>query len=55
MDGFVLTLWLIRILFLFLLYGFLFAVARVLMRDLRAASKGPAELGPARGPGLAAR
>ena len=45
MDGFVLTLWLIRILFLVLLYGFLFAVARVLMRDLRAASKGPAELG----------
>jgi len=44
-DGFVLTLWLIRILFLVLLYGFLFAVARVLMRDLRAASKGPVELG----------
>ena len=45
MDGFVLTLWLIRILFLVLLYGFLFAVARVLLRDLRAASRGPAELG----------
>lgn len=45
MDGFVLTLWLIRILFLVLLYGFLFAVARILMRDLRAASRGPAELG----------
>ncbi len=45
MDGFVLTLWLLRILFLALLYGFLFAVARVLMRDLRAASRGPSELG----------
>jgi pSer/pThr/pTyr-binding forkhead associated (FHA) protein len=44
-DGFVLTLWVIRILFLVLLYGFLFAVARILMRDLRAASRGPAELG----------
>ena len=44
-DGFVLTLWLVRLLFLVLLYGFLFAVARVLLRDLRAASKGPAELG----------
>ena len=44
-DGFVLTLWLIRILFLVLLYGFLFAVARVLMRDLRAASKGPPSSG----------
>ena len=45
MDGFVLTLWIVRILFLVLLYAFLFAVARVLLRDLRAASKGPAELG----------
>lgn len=45
MDGFVLTLWLIRILFLVLLYGFLFAVARILLRDLRAAGRGPAELG----------
>ena len=45
MDGFVLTLWLIRILFLVLLYGFLFAVARILLRDLRAASRGPTELG----------
>ncbi len=45
MDGFVLTLWLVRILFLVLLYGFLFAVARVLLRDLRTASRGPAELG----------
>ena len=45
MDGFVLTLWLIRILFLVLLYAFLFAVARILMRDLRSASRGPYELG----------
>jgi hypothetical protein len=45
MDGFVLTLWLIRILFLLLLYAFLFMVVRVLLRDLRVASRGPAELG----------
>ncbi len=45
MDGFVLTLWIVRILFLLLIYAFLFAVVRVLLRDLRAASRGPAELG----------
>lgn len=45
MDGFVLALWLVRILFLALLYVFLFAVARVLLRDLRTAARGPAELG----------
>lgn len=45
MDGFVLTLWLVRIVFLALLYLFLFAVVRVLLRDLRAAARGPAELG----------
>jgi FHA domain len=44
-DGYLLTLWLIRILFLALLYLFLFAVVRVLLRDLRAASRGRAELG----------
>jgi FHA domain len=44
-DGFVLSLWLVRILFLVLLYVFLWAVARVLLRDLRVASRGPAELG----------
>jgi hypothetical protein len=44
-DGFVLTLWLIRLGFLGLLYVFLFAVVRVLLRDLRSASRGPAELG----------
>jgi hypothetical protein len=45
MDGFVLALWLLRLLFLGLLYAFLFAVARVLVRDLRAASRAPAEPG----------
>ncbi len=45
MDGFAVTLWIVRILFLALLYLFLFAVVRVLLRDLRAASRGPAELG----------
>jgi hypothetical protein len=44
-DGFILTLWLVRILFLVLLYAFLFAVVRTLLRDLRTASRGPAELG----------
>jgi hypothetical protein len=44
-DGFVLTLWLVRLLFLFLLYGFLIVVVRVLIRDLRTATRGPAELG----------
>jgi pSer/pThr/pTyr-binding forkhead associated (FHA) protein len=44
-DGFVLTLWLVRILFLLALYAFLFMVVRVLLRDLRAATRGPAELG----------
>jgi pSer/pThr/pTyr-binding forkhead associated (FHA) protein len=45
MDGFVLTLWLVRLLFLALLYAFLYAVVRVVLRDLRVASRGPAELG----------
>ena len=45
MDGFVLTLWILRLLFLALLYPFLFAVVRVLLRDLRAASRVRAELG----------
>ena len=45
MDGFVLTLWLVRLLFLALLYVFLFAVVRVLLRDLRSAARGPVELG----------
>jgi len=44
-DGFVLALWILRLGFLALLYVFLFFVARVLLRDLRAASRGPAEPG----------
>ena len=46
MDGFLTTLWILRLLFLALLYVFLFAVVRVLLRDLRTASREPgAELG----------
>jgi hypothetical protein len=44
-DGFVLTIWFLRILFLTLLYLFLFAVVRVLLRDLRGATRERAELG----------
>jgi pSer/pThr/pTyr-binding forkhead associated (FHA) protein len=36
-DGIVVTLWLLRLGFLALLYLFLFAVVRILVRDLRAA------------------
>ena len=46
MDGFLVTLWAIRLIFLAFLYLFLFAVARTLLRDLRAAAREPgAELG----------
>jgi hypothetical protein len=46
MDGYLVTLWAIRLLFLALLYLFLFAVARTLLRDLRAAAREPGvELG----------
>jgi hypothetical protein len=46
MDGFLLVLWLVRLLFLGLLYLFLFRVVRALLRDLRAASQSAvAELG----------
>ena len=46
MDPFLLTVWLIRLLFLGLLYLFLFRVARALLGDLRAAAREPgAELG----------
>ena len=46
MDGISLSLWLLRLLFLLFLYLFLLAVVRVLVRDLRAASREPeAELG----------
>jgi hypothetical protein len=46
MDGFMLTIWIVRLLFLVLLYLFLFGIARTLFRDLRAAAREPvAELG----------
>lgn len=41
MDPIVATIWLIRLLFLGLLYLFLFGVVRVLLRDLRAAAREP--------------
>jgi hypothetical protein len=45
-DPFVLALWLLRLSFLVLLYLFLYAVVRTLLRDLRAAAREPgAELG----------
>jgi hypothetical protein len=44
-DGFVLALWILRLGFLALLYAFLVLVARILVRDLRAASRGPVETG----------
>ena len=46
MDAFAASLWLLRLLFLVLLYLFLFAVVRILVRDLRAAAREPGlELG----------
>jgi hypothetical protein len=46
MDGFTVTIWVVRILFLVLLYVFLFGIARALLRDLRAAAREPTvELG----------
>jgi hypothetical protein len=46
MDGFLILLWAVRLLFLGLLYLFLFQVVRALFRDLRAASQSAvAELG----------
>jgi hypothetical protein len=46
MDGFTVTIWIVRIIFLLLLYLFLFMIARSLLRDLRAAANEPtAELG----------
>src|SRR2546423_6124370 len=42
MDAFAASLWLLRFLFLGLLYLFLFAVVRILVRDLRAAAREPA-------------
>jgi pSer/pThr/pTyr-binding forkhead associated (FHA) protein len=46
MDGFLVTIWVVRLLFLALLYIFLFGIARMLLRDLSAAAREPtAELG----------
>jgi len=46
MDAAVLAIWVLRLLFLALLYGFLWLVVRALVRDLRAAAREPtAELG----------
>jgi hypothetical protein len=46
MDGNLLVLWIVRLLFLALLYVFLYRVVRALMRDLRAAThEGTGELG----------
>lgn len=42
MDPTLLAIWVIRLLFLGLLYLFLWAVVRVLLRDLRAAAREPA-------------
>jgi pSer/pThr/pTyr-binding forkhead associated (FHA) protein len=46
MDPFLLVVWIVRLLFLGLLYLFLFRIARALIGDLRAAAREPgAELG----------
>jgi hypothetical protein len=46
MDPFLLTVWVVRLLFLALLYLFLFRIARALVGDLRAAAREPgAEIG----------
>lgn len=41
MDGFLVVVWAVRLLFLALLYVFLYRVARSLLRDLRAAAREP--------------
>lgn len=41
MDPTVVTIWLLRLLFLVLLYAFLLGVVRVLLRDLRTAAREP--------------
>ena len=41
MDGVLLVLWIVRLLFLALLYVFLFRIVRTLLRDLRAAAREP--------------
>jgi hypothetical protein len=41
MDGFLVVIWAVRLLFLALLYVFLYRVVRSLLRDLRAAAREP--------------
>ena len=41
MDGFLLVIWIVRLLFLALLYVVLFRIVRTLLRDLRAAAREP--------------
>lgn len=41
MDGFLLIVWVVRILFLVLLYVFLYRIIRALLRDLRTAAREP--------------
>jgi hypothetical protein len=41
MDGLLLVLWVVRLLFLLLLYVFLYRVVRTLLHDLRAAAREP--------------
>lgn len=43
MDGFLIVIWAVRILFLLLLYLVLFRVVRTLLRDLRAAAREPGQ------------
>src|SRR5215216_1031212 len=46
MDAAVLAIWVLRLLFLAILYGFLWVVVRALVRDLRSAAREPTtELG----------
>jgi hypothetical protein len=43
MDGFLVVVWAVRLLFLALIYLFLFRVIRALLRDLRAAAREPVD------------
>jgi hypothetical protein len=43
MDGFLLVVWAVRLLFLALIYLFLYRVVRALLRDLRAAAREPVD------------
>lgn len=43
MDGYLVVIWAVRIIFLLLLYLVLFRVVRILLRDLRAAAREPGQ------------